>query len=97
MKLQIYFNGTLYNELHLDEHDFYTRKSLSWEKNVRRRYEKVETYRRFIRQYYARQIASADRWEIVLKIPKGKQPSFLETIKETHLEQSFRENQEAWK
>lgn len=88
MKLQIIINNQIHNELHLDAHDFYRKKKLSWEDNVKARLEKVETYVKFIKATYYKAIAHADTWQIYLVVKKGNIKEHMETF----LEKVLREN-----
>lgn len=66
MTLQLYLNGSLFNEMHLPEEDFNTDEDMSWEENVRFRQQALEGHVYEMKGLFWRQLARARSWDLVL-------------------------------
>lgn len=68
MILQLYLNGSLFNEMHLPAEDFLD-SDLGWKANVSFRKSLVEGYVMEMKGLFWRQISKSKNYEIVLVCP----------------------------
>jgi hypothetical protein len=91
MKLQLFINGIIYNELRLPHEEFYYDDDCSFEDNVELHRERLELYIANLKTMFFRQLCKAKSYDIVL-IAESKAGSIIKCEETNFLQLNFYED-----